>query len=233
MTEKSSSKTRQHIILVAMLLAIPCFIIIFGKMNHSFSTLPYFYPVDVQLVEQDGNMVSDTIWHTIPEFSLLNQDSVLIDRSLIEGHVTVVDFFFTTCTTICPKMTRQMKTLAWMLEGEYFKDIKYLSISVDPEFDTPAVLREYARMMESKNPQWTLATGNKDEIYDLGVNGFFLTTQEDLSAAGGFLHSEKFVLLDKEGHIRGYYNGTSPDETRDLSEDVKMLIGEERKGLKK
>jgi protein SCO1/2 len=232
MSEQKTSKTRQHIFLAFLLLAVPCFILLFGKMKHTFSSLPYYYPEDVVQIEKNGKMVNDTIWHTIPEFNLINQDSVAIDRRLLDGHISVVDFFFTTCTTICPKMTRQTKTLAWMLEGEYFKDVRYLSISVDPEFDVPLVLRDYQKKMESAHPQWTMATGNKEEIYDLGVNGFKLTTQEDLAAVGGFLHSEKFVLVDKDGHIRGYYDGTSPDEVRDLAEDIKMLIGEERKGLK-
>ena len=232
MNKEKTSKSRQRIFLFFLLLAIPCLIIFFGKMEHSFKTLPYFYPLDVVQSEVDGEMVNDTVWHKIPDFNLIDQNGNPLDRSYMDGHITVVDFFFTSCRTICPKMTRQMKTLIWMLEGEYFKDVRYLSISVDPEYDTPEVLSEYIKNMELETDQWALTTGVKDEIYDLGVHGFFLTTQEDLAEAGNFLHSEKFVLVDKEGHIRGYYDGTSPDDVRDLSEDVKMLIGEERKGLK-
>jgi protein SCO1 len=230
---EKTPKTKQRLFLFFLLLAIPCLILFFGKMEHSFKTLPYFYPVDVVQKEVAGKMQSDTIWHTIPEFQLIDQNGDSLDRGYIEGHITVVDFFFTSCRTICPKMTRQMKTLIWLLEGEYFKEVRYLSISVDPEYDTPEILSEYITNMELKTDQWALTTGVKDEIYDLGVHGFFLTTQEDLALAGNFLHSEKFVLVDKDGHIRGYFDGTSPDEIRDLSEDVKMLIGEERKGLKK
>ncbi|NNC82693.1 MAG: SCO family protein [Flavobacteriales bacterium] len=202
-------------------------------MQHSFRDLPYFFPEEVVQKQVDGQMVNDTIWSTIPPFQFVDHQGQTLDRSYIDGHISVVDFFFTTCTTICPKMTRQMRTLVWELEEDYFDEVRFLSLTVDPEYDTPEVLMDYRKSMEITDKRWSMATGDKEEIYDLGVNGFRVTTQEDVDQQGNFLHSEKFILVDKEGHIRGYYDGTDPEEVRELEEDIKMLIGQERKQKKR
>lgn len=230
---QAKSKTAQRIFLVAIFLVGFVFIFLLSRMKHDFGTLPYFYPEDVIQTTVDGELVNDTIWHTIPSFRFIDQEGKPIDNDYLLGHVTVVDFFFTTCTTICPKMTRQMKSLVWNLNEKYFEEVRFLSFTVDPEYDTPEVLREYARQMEADDPRWSFATGEKDEIYDLGVNGFKVTTQADVDDMGNFLHSEKMILVDENGHIRGYYDGTSPDEVRVLEEDIKILIGIGRKQKKR
>jgi len=229
----ASGNGKKAVILFAILLLVPLFILLFGKMEHTFSTLPYYYMVDVEQKMVDGVMVNDTIYHTIPEFDLINQDGQPISEEYLQGKISVVDFFFTTCTTICPKMSRQMAQLHWLLEDEYFADVRYLSISVDPEYDQPDILKAYAKKMEADLKRWSFATGTKEVIYPLGVEGFKLSTQEDVDALGGFLHSEKFVLVDRKGHIRGYYDGTSVEDRNLLEEDIKMLIGEERREEKK
>lgn len=231
MAEKS--KTPQRIFLILVFLSGFAMIFLLSRMNHSFGTLPYYYPLDVVQVEKDGEIIPDTIWHTIPSFSFLNEENAVVTNDYIEGKVTVVDFFFTTCTTICPKMTRQMKNLVWELDEPYFADVKFLSFTVDPEYDTPEVLKNYAKNMEIQDERWTFLTGDKEKIYDLGVNGFKVTTQEDVNQQGNFLHSEKCILVDKDGHIRGYYDGTDPESMRDLEEDVKILVGMERKQMKR
>jgi len=227
------SKTAQRIFLVAIFLTGFVFIFLLSRMKHDFGTLPYYYPIQDVTDASKGVIVNDTLWHTIPPFEFIDQEGNPIDNSYMLGQVTVVDFFFTTCTTICPKMTRQMKTLVWNLEEKYFEDVRFLSFTVDPEYDTPEVLKEYARKMEAQDKRWSFATGDKDEIYDLGVNGFKVTTQADVDDLGNFLHSEKMILVDEKGLIRGYYDGTSPDEVRVLEEDIKILVGTERKRKKR
>lgn len=232
-----SGNGKKAVILFSILLMVPLFIVLFGRMEHTFSTLPYYYPLDVEQKMVDGVMVNDTVWHTIPDFELIDQDGQPIDQDYLKGQISVVDFFFTTCTTICPKMSRQMSQVVWLLDDEYFKDVRFLSITVDPEYDRPEVLKEYAKTYRQDPDEplknWKFATGTKEVIYPLGVEGFKLATQEDVDALGGFLHSEKFVLLDRQGHIRGYYDGTSTEDRQLLEEDIKMLIGEERKAEKK
>ncbi len=231
--EQPSGNGKKFVILGSILILVPLFVLLFGKMEHSFSTLPYYYPVDVVKKDQNGVMVNDTVWHTIPEFELIDHNGNKLDRSYLEGKVCVVDFFFTTCGTICPKMTRQMSQLVWLLEDEYFEEVVFLSITVNPEYDRPEILKAYAKEMEADLTRWSFATGSKDVIYPLGVEGFKLTTQEDLAAEGGFLHSEKFVLVDKNLHIRGFYDGTTVDGRQLVEDDIKMLIGEERRLKKK
>ena len=126
-----------------------------------------------------------------------------------------------------------MNALVFNLEEKYFDDIRFMSYTVDPEYDTPEVLAKYAKQQEAIDERWFFITGDKSEIYDLGVNGFRVTTQEDVNEQGNFLHSEKMILVDAKGHIRGFYDGTSPDEVRVLEEDIKILIGTERKRLKR
>lgn len=228
----TKSKLAQRVFLVVIFLTGFVFIVLLSLMKHDFGTLPYYYPVqDPEVTE--GIMINDTLWSVIPPFEFMDQDGQPIGRDDIAGHVTVVDFFFTTCRTICPKMTRQMKSLVWNLDEKYFAEVRFLSFTVDPEYDTSEILKEYARTMEADDSRWSFATGGKDKIYDLGVNGFKVTTQADVDDLGNFLHSEKMILIDEQGLIRGYYDGTSPDEVRVLEEDIKILVGTERRRLKR
>jgi len=231
--EEKKSKFGQRIFLLAVFFTGFAIIFLLSRMNHDFGSLPYFVPDHVVQKEVDGVTVTDTIWSVIPEFSVIDHNGEELDRSFIQGHVSVVDFFFTTCTTICPKMTRQMRTLAWEIDEPYFEDVKFLSFTVDPEYDSPEVLKSYRNKMDIQDERWRFVTGDKDEIYDLGVNGFRVTTQEDVEELGNFLHSEKLILLDTQGHIRGYYDGTNLDEVRELEEDIKILVGSERKKVKR
>jgi len=233
MDRPKRSKTIQRIALALFFLGGFAILYPVSRMDHRFGEPRHYFPVDVIPKTVDGKVINDTIWHRIPEFSFIDQEGRIIDRSHIDGRIAVVDFFFTSCRTICPPMQRQMRNLIWELDDEYFEEVRFLSFTVDPEYDTPEVLKAYAKQMEADTSRWSFATGPKEEIYKLGVEGFFLTTQEDLEAEGGFLHSEKFVLVDKEGHIRGLYNGTDSDEVRDLEEDIKMLLGMERKAAKR
>jgi protein SCO1/2 len=146
----------------------------------------------------------------------------------VEGKILVVDFFFTRCTTICPKMGVQMQQLQLKLNDEAFDDVVFLSHTVDPEHDTPDVLHDHARKLQADTARWKFLTGNKADIYLQGSEGYYLAAKEDVMAEGGFLHSEKFVLVDKDRHIRGYYDGTTAEGMNALAADLKMLLKEER-----
>ncbi|MEM1002291.1 MAG: SCO family protein [Bacteroidota bacterium] len=181
----------------------------------------------------------------VPEFEFTNQDGLLISNESYLGKVFVVEFFFTTCPTICPKMNYNLVQVQ-----DYFKDEKnygVASFSITPETDTPEVLKTYAENYGITNPNWNLMTGDREKIYQLANEGFNLYTAEDAEVEGGFEHSGNFALVDKEGYIRCrlneygspiiYYNGIVseaqgvdedgiPQEISILKEDIAKLLKE-------
>ena len=156
-----------------------------------------------QLVERevDGKTVLDTIPHTIANFKFLNQDSSWVTNETLEGKIYVADFFFTSCPSICPIMKSQLIRIYEEFDGE--NDLRLVSYSIDPEFDTVGVLREYAQRLGVSSDRWHFLTGDQDDIYELGESSYMVTTAEDESSPGGFLHSGAFLLIDKERRVRG------------------------------
>lgn len=199
-----------------------------GIAKHHFNYLPYFGPKETVLVQRDGQAVVDTVYATVPAFSFIDRFGKAFTDKQVEGKVLVVDFFFTRCTTICPKMGVQMQQLQLKLDDEAFSDVVFLSHTVDPEYDTPEVLDDYARKLQADTARWKFLTGNKADIYLHGSEGLYLAAKEDVMAPDGFLHSEQFVLVDKQRHIRGYYDGTTMSGMNALAADIKMLLKEEK-----
>ena len=219
------SEPKKFFILLLLLIGPGLVLIWLSKADHKFQILPYYGEKDLMISPETGK--EDTLYHTVPDFSFLNQDSEIVTQDDFEGKILVVDFFFTTCPSICPIMTKQMARLQWLLEDPAYEDVRFLSHTVNPEYDTPEVLKEYAETEGADLRRWTFVTGEKDKIYDQGFYGYLLSTQEDEAAPGGFLHSPMFVLVDKGRHIRGFYDGTSSSEVDDLVTDIKMLKKEE------
>ncbi|KAA0989291.1 SCO family protein [Dyadobacter aurulentus] len=175
----------------------------------------------------DGKEVVDTIYHTIPAFSFVNQDGDTISEEIVKGKIYVTDFFFTTCPTICPVMKRQMTKIYNQYKGN--PEFMILSHSIDPEHDTPQVLNKYAKDLGVEGNQWQFLTGEKEKIYDIGQKKYMAVVQEDSAAAGGFLHSGAFILVDKEKHVRGMYDGTTEEGTEKLMKDIAKLLKEYEK----
>ncbi|NEN25156.1 SCO family protein [Cryomorpha ignava] len=217
---KTLPKGFKYTILLLLLLGPGLFLILLSKGTHKFKTLPYY---GFKEVATDG----DTIYHTVPDFEFTNQNGEAVSFADFKDKIVVADFIFTTCPTICPIMTKQMTRLQWMLEDPSFNNVKFLSHSVNPTHDTPEVLMEYAKANDADLSRWTFVTGDQQDIFDQGFEGYLLSTQEDSGAPGGFLHSSNFVLIDKDRHIRGFYDGTSTTEVDDLVSDIKMLMKEE------
>jgi protein SCO1/2 len=166
----------------------------------------------------------DTAYHHIPDFELINQDSVIITEKDIEGKIFVADFFFTTCTTICPKMTNNLKFVAKSIKD--MKDVYIVSHTVDPLIDTIETLRAYAKSNGINTKKWWFLTGDESFIHEHGGQGYLLNVTKDSTAQGGFLHSSIFVLVDKSKKIRGFYDGTIMQEVDKLIEDLKKLNAE-------
>jgi protein SCO1/2 len=172
----------------------------------------------------DGKEVVDTIYNTIPPFSFTNQYGDTVTEKIVEGKIYVTDFFFTTCPTICPVMKRQMIKVY-----KEFKDnpnVMILSHTIDPEHDTPKVLNTFAKDLGIEGKQWQFLTGPKEKIYEIGQKSYLSAAQEDKTAEGGFLHSGAFILIDKDKHIRGMYDGTTEEGTQKLIQGIKSLLEE-------
>lgn len=166
----------------------------------------------------------DTAYHHIPDFELINQDSVVVTQKDIEGKIFVADFFFTSCTTICPKMTNSLKRVAKAIAD--LNDVFIISHTVDPEIDSIETLRTYAKENQINTKKWWFLTGDEFFIHEHGGQGYLLNVMKDSTAQGGFLHSSIFVLVDKQKHIRGFYDGTVMQEVEKLIEDIQTLIKE-------
>ena len=165
-------------------------------------------------------------FHRISDFQLINQDGDTITQQSFANKIYVTDFFFTTCPGICPRMTDNML----VLQDEFINDsdVMFLSHSVTPSRDSVSVLKEYADTKGVISGKWHLVTGDRREIYRLGRNDYFV--EEDLgleSHIDDFLHTENFVLIDKNRHIRGIYNGLNSSSIRQLTADINTLQGEE------
>ncbi len=162
----------------------------------------------------------------LPDFSFATQTGDTLYRSDLKGKIVIADFFFTTCPGICPKMSDNMETIQeWLKTNDNLKsEYLLLSHTVDPEHDTVAVLKEYAMERNADNEMWKFVTGSKQELYSLAIDFYKLATREaDQNAEEAFVHSEKFVLIDKSGFIRGYYNGVDKESVNQLVNDIVHL----------
>ncbi len=163
----------------------------------------------------------DTIYHHIPAFSFLNQDAKEINSKALDGKIYVADFFFTSCPSICPLMTKQLTRVQQAFASDSV--VKIISFTVDPETDTSTVLKNYAAKYSANLKQWTFCTGDKQKIYRLGQKGFLLVEPEYRNDTIDFLHSDKLVLVDQSSRIRGFYSGTDSSEVNLLINDIKLL----------
>lgn len=204
--------------ILAVILAIPAFVLFFlygfGK-NHF--DLPIFYATDS--VEVNGRYVI-TKAHTIPDFTFIDQDNQLFDSKSLEGNIYVADFFFTSCAGICPKMTSQLTRVQEAFLDQ--KDFKIVSFTVDPKRDSAETLKRYAEDYNATPGKWVFLTGEKDSLYTVAQKGFFISAMEDEKLAD-FIHSEKLILIDKSGRIRGYYNGTEKESVDRLIREIQVL----------
>lgn len=194
-----------------------------GESKNKVKKLPYIGNHETVEKVVNGKKVVDTLYYEVPDFEYLDQDSNTIHKSDFKGKVLIVDFFFTSCSSICKPMTAQMKRL-----NENTSDLKesvqFISFSIDPEHDTPAVLKEYVKNRGLNTDNWKLLTGDEAKTHVLGCEGFLVHAARDDNDDDGYAHSEYFVLVDKEGHIRGHYAGTSPKDVDNLEKDLRFLI---------
>jgi len=171
----------------------------------------------------EGRSVMDTVYHQIADFSFVNQDGEQVTNETVAGKVYVADFFFTSCPTICPIMKTEMLRV-YERFGDH-PDFKILSHSIDPTYDSVALLKDYSERLGIENADtWHFLTGDQEHVFEIGQTSYMSTAMEDKLEPGGFLHSGAFILVDQKGHIRGIYDGTKSDQVNRLMNDIPKLL---------
>ncbi len=163
---------------------------------------------------------------TVPSFQLTNQNGQPFGSAQLAGEIWIADFIYTTCPGPCPMISSRMSELQKPLEKT---DVHLVSFSVDPEKDTPAVLRGYAERLQAEPERWDFLTGPKSAIYQLSHDGFKLAVSDGSDAQGVPVHSTRMVLVDRHGQIRGYYDATEPEAVTKLLADTNHLLREQPK----
>ncbi|PZD77459.1 SCO family protein [Mesonia sp. K7] len=185
-------------------------------------SLPIYQPSMVNNLLVDSTAQEIRKFHKIADFKLINQNGDTITQADYDNKIYVADFFFTTCQTICPKMTTHMSKLQ-----REFKDnpkIKLLSHTVTPEIDDVAKLKKYAEKKGVIDSKWNLVTGDKKQIYDLARKSYCVAKSQGNGGKYDLIHTENFALIDSQKRIRKFYDGTNPDEVNQLIEDIYTLI---------
>ena len=183
--------------------------------------LPVYSPsmVNADLVSEDIQYKKK--YHKISNFEMINQNNELVTEKNYDNTIYIADFFFTTCPSICPIMTGNMVFLQNELEQQ---DVMFASFSVTPEIDSVEVLKKYAIEKGVDDSRWNLMTGNKEEIYSLARKSYLVAKENPSAGSHDMIHTENFVLVDREKRIRGYYDGTSIDDMNLLLSDIEILI---------
>jgi protein SCO1/2 len=169
----------------------------------------------------NGQIVNDTTYHKIGDFSFVNQDSATVNNDTFDDKIYVADFFFTSCPTICPIMKTQMLRVYDTIRN--YRDVKILSHTIDPEYDTVALLKDFAERLDVTSDVWHFVTGAQESIYEMAQRSYMVTALADGSEPGGFVHSGAFILVDKERRVRGLYDGTKPDQVDRLIRELAVL----------
>ena len=183
--------------------------------------LPIYQPAMVNYELVDSTLQHQKKFHRIANFSLQNQNGELITQANYQEKIYVADFFFTTCPTICPIMTKNMAAV----QEAFLNDpqVMLLSHSVTPKIDSVAQLKKYALEKGVKDQKWNLVTGDKKQIYRLARKSYLAVKEDGNGGPYDMIHTENFILVDPEKRIRGFYDGTNPDEIQTLLEDIALL----------
>jgi protein SCO1/2 len=205
--------------LLSLIIVVPIFVIaffnLFGENHHR---LFIFQPIDSVQTKQ-GYQVTKA--YTVPSFQLTSEDGQPFSSASLKEKIYVANFIYTRCEAQCKTMSNQLIRVQETFKNQ--KDISIVSFTVDPEHDSASVLKEYADAHQAIPGKWIFLTGPKQYIYNLGQTGFFVSTMEEKDVPLSFLHSEKFILVDQRGWIRGFYDGTDQKEVDRLITEIKVL----------
>jgi protein SCO1 len=233
-----SRKAVLALCLAVLLPAVSYFVV--NKLSKNAVSMPPRYYVDTVINKVvDGKNTTDTVWHRVSNISLTNQLGERISLDDLKDKIVIADFFFTRCPSICPTLTRNMKGLQDALKMKNPRRkidsafVQFLSFSVDPDRDSVEALKKYADKYGVNHDSWWLLTGPKKEIYDFAFNELKIGLQDGGSVDSNFIHTGKFVLLDKERIVRGYYDGLDTASLSKLAEDLTLLLLEKDRRKKR
>lgn len=184
----------------------------------------------VERVNGKGEKVIDSVYHTIPNYKFQTQNGDSLELDSLRGNIYVADFFFATCPGICPKLSNSLEKI----QEAFVKDqnFRIVSISVDPAKDTLQALRKYAELHSAVPGKWWFLRNNKETVFKLARDGFFVTAKDDEDGGPeAFIHSEKLILVDQDGNIRGYYSGVDSNRVHKLMGDIVLLLRDTEKGF--
>lgn len=211
-------KSPGKIAIVLGIILMPVFFLVILKQGkYNYKHLEFFGP---HQVSEQG----DTLYHTIPDFHLINQNGEEISQKNLDGKIYVANFFFASCPGVCPKMTDALIPVQFEFQKD--ADVVFLSHTVDPAHDSLPVLKDFAEKHGADLNKWFFVTGNRDSIYDLAIKGYLVPAGEDARAEGGYLHSQDVLLIDKEKRIRGIYDSLEPEDIKRLKDEIKVLLHE-------
>lgn len=182
----------------------------------------YFTPERVDVIEKNGKTVTDTVWHKVKNIQFTNQLGKKVSLYDLQGKIIVIDFFFTRCPSICPRLARSMKRL----QDSFKKNdsiVQFISISIDPERDSVPQLRAFADRFNANHDSWWFVTGDKKEIYDFALNEL-KAGLADKEVDSSFIHTENFFLLDSSFVVRGWYNGFDTVKQAQLVQDIPLIM---------
>lgn len=212
---KNTGLTTKILVVASILLLPSLAYLIISKGKNDYERLEIFGP------REPGKEPGDTTYHSVPPFTFTDHYGQAFGSKDLEGKLFVVEFFFATCKTICPKMTMQMKRVQQAYKDD--PEINLVSFTVNPAADTVPVLSTYAQKHGAMKGKWSFLTGDKKEIYDLARYGFFATTLEGDGGPHDFIHTDQLILVDKDMRIRGFYSGTDYEEVNKLIDEIKVL----------
>jgi len=178
-------------------------------------TLPYFG-------QKNSIKKGDTVFHKVKPFCFINQYNQNVTEESVKNKIYVTDFFFTTCQSICPIMSTQLERVYTQFSTN--NEVMILSHTVSPEEDSVNILKQYAALHGVKDKRWLFLTGEKKQLYDMARHAYLLNNEYGLGDADDFIHTQNFALVDKEKHLRGFYDGTDSADVTRLISDIKLLL---------
>jgi len=206
---------------ISLLIISIIIISIFYSILKPKKVLPIYQPTQVSTELVDSTIQHKKKYHRIADFSLINQNGETITQENYKDKIYVADFFFTTCKTICPIMTKNMHIIQKEIITD--NDVMLLSHSVTPEIDTVAQLKRYAKEKHVNASKWNLVTGDKKQIYELARKSYLAVKDNGDGGPFDMVHTENFMLIDKKRQIRGFYDGTNLEDINRLLDDIAIL----------
>ncbi|MBK6382382.1 MAG: SCO family protein [Chitinophagaceae bacterium] len=226
------NKKALYAVMLAMLLPLTAYFIVKRKSETAVTMPRHYLPDSVVTVTKKGKRVEDTAWHRLADFALTNQEGKPVSWDSLKGKIIIADFFFTHCPTICPGLTRNMKRMVESIHNgqrvgdRTNKQVHFLSFSIDPERDSVERLKYWADKYQIDPEQWWLLTGDKKTIYDLVIEEMKVGLVDGKGVDTNFIHSDRFVLIDSNRYVRGYYSGFDSVALAKLSNDLVLLTME-------